>query len=399
MKHSHQRAAETRHLMVHYMPWYEANPEGKSWGWHWTMNHFKPEQQKNGRREAASQYYPLLGLYDSNDADVLECHVLLMKLAGIDGVIVDWYGDTELFDYALIHRNTQHLFQMVKRAGMRFAVMFEDQTVPKLLEADRLPGKDVVAHGQRFMKWVRENWFADAAYLTRNKRPVLLTFGSGYYTGEQWGRIFEAVKPVEIQFFTEHNRRAPAVGAFDWPKPGGGTETALKECQNFYRQAKEWEDFIPVAFPRFHDIYEAANLHKSYGRIEDRAGKTFEETLEQALKSDAPVVQIATWNDWGEGTVIEPSVEFGCRDLEATQRLRRKHLEPRFAGNPADLRLPLAVYALRKQYRGKGPDAMHTEEAARLLFAGKVNEARALLKQRFPKALKEAERQTLTPIG
>jgi hypothetical protein len=28
------------------------------------------------------------------------------------------------------------------------------------------------------------------------------------------------------------------------------------------------------------------------------------------------IIQIATWNDWGEGTVVEPSREFGYRDLE-----------------------------------------------------------------------------------
>jgi len=26
------------------------------------------------------------------------------------------------------------------------------------------------------------------------------------------------------------------------------------------------------------------------------------------------MVQIATWNDWGEGTGIEPTAEFGYRD-------------------------------------------------------------------------------------
>jgi len=39
-----------------------------------------------------SNYHPLIGLYDSTDPDLLECHLLQMKLAGIDGVIPDWYG-------------------------------------------------------------------------------------------------------------------------------------------------------------------------------------------------------------------------------------------------------------------------------------------------------------------
>src|SRR5690348_1777738 len=66
-------SAPPRFLMAHYMPWFEADPTGKRWGWHWTMNHYHPDHVVGGRAEAASHYYPLIGLYDSNDPDVLEC--------------------------------------------------------------------------------------------------------------------------------------------------------------------------------------------------------------------------------------------------------------------------------------------------------------------------------------
>ena len=55
--------------------------------WYWTMNHFNPDRvSNNGRREVAAHDYPLIGLYDSNDSHVLECHVLLMKFASIEGL-------------------------------------------------------------------------------------------------------------------------------------------------------------------------------------------------------------------------------------------------------------------------------------------------------------------------
>jgi len=57
------------------------------------MDHFDPDTVNvSGERQIASWYYPLIGPYDSSDPAVLEYHVLLMKLAGVDGVIVDWYG-------------------------------------------------------------------------------------------------------------------------------------------------------------------------------------------------------------------------------------------------------------------------------------------------------------------
>src|SRR5438874_12200987 len=61
-----------RFLMAHYMPWFEAAPERRSWGWHWTMNHFHPERAVGGKPEAASHYFPLLGLYDSSDLETTQ---------------------------------------------------------------------------------------------------------------------------------------------------------------------------------------------------------------------------------------------------------------------------------------------------------------------------------------
>ena len=40
----------------------------------------------------AAHYYPKIGPYASNDPDVLEYHFLLMKAAGVTGIILDWYG-------------------------------------------------------------------------------------------------------------------------------------------------------------------------------------------------------------------------------------------------------------------------------------------------------------------
>ena len=59
------------------------------------MDTFDPEGGKDGRATLASHYHPIIGPYDSGDPDVLEYHALLMKLAGIDGVVIDWYGTVE----------------------------------------------------------------------------------------------------------------------------------------------------------------------------------------------------------------------------------------------------------------------------------------------------------------
>ena len=98
-----------------------------------------------------------------------------------------------------------------------------------------------------------------------------------------------------------------------------------------------------------------------------------------ALKSRARVIQIVTWNDWGEGTQIEPSAEFGYRDLEATQRLRRRATNTHLAGTAADLRLPVRWYRLRKAYHDDRHLMARLDAASRALLAGRLAQARALL--------------------
>ena len=369
-------APKPRSLMAHYMPWFEAKPTGKGWGWHWTMNHFHPDTVTDGRREAASHYYPLMGLYDSGDPDALDCHVLLMKLAGIDGVLVDWYGTDDAFDYGLIHRNTLALIRAVKKAHLRYAVVYEDQTLPKLIAGHIITEADAVPHGRLLMAWLQAHWFSDPSYLTLEGRPVFLVFGNTYYSGDQWTQIFAGL-PRPPLFFTEEDRRAPAVGGFAWPQPQGGDAQSVRELDRFYAAAPHWPLSIPAAWPRFHDIYAQAGVQPPYGIIDDRDGLTYAETLDRALKSDAAVVQLVTWNDWGEGTQIEPSVEAGYRDLETTQRARRS-LDPAFPYTAQDLRLPLTLYALQKV--GDDPaKRAKLETISRLLFAGRLARARALL--------------------
>ena len=102
-------------------------------------------------------------------------------------------------------------------------------------------------------------------------------------------------------------------------------------------------------------------------------------------------MQIATWNDWGEGTGIEPTEEFGYRDLETVQEVVRTALDPAFPFRPADLRLPARLLALRRA-AGAPRDGEALDGVARLIAAGEVAAAAARLD-----ALEETNRQRLHP--
>lgn len=336
-------------LLAHYMPWFEAKPVSRQWGWHWTMNAFDPEQKAEGKRSIASHYYPLIGPYDSNDPAVIEYHLLLMKLAGIDGIIIDWYGLSDLYDYPIVHRNTQALVESAAQLGLQVGICYEDQTIPKLVEQKRLPTGDRVKHAQGELEWLRAHWFSKPNYLKWNGKPVLLSFGRSGLNDMEWEQVLQTMNDAPV-YLSEHQKRSAASGTFDWPQPQAG----LASVDTYYRSVKEQAVqsvkeppvFMPAAFPRFHDIYKAAKVQEGYPILPDDAGKTFATTLERGLNSGAPFVQIATWNDWGEGTIIEPSEEFGYRDLETIQRLRRER-DAHFAATPADLRLPYRLWRLR----------------------------------------------------
>jgi hypothetical protein len=87
--------------------------------------------------------------------------------------------------------------------------------------------------------------------------------------------------------------------------------------------------------------------------LDDAGGGTLTNTLSRALTNNSAIVQIATWNDFGEGTVVEPTREFGYRDLGIIQNLRRQYLQPNFPYHTNDLGLALRFYNLRKQYGGQ----------------------------------------------
>jgi hypothetical protein len=355
-------------VMVHYMPWFVSQPFSGSWGWHWTMNHFNPNlvNQTNGEREIASWYYPLIGPYDSADPAVLEYHVLLIKLGGMDGVIVDWYGTDNFNDYAVNNARTLALFNYTRKAGLKFSLCYEDSTIKQEIAGGFITAAAAVAHAQQTMLYAETNFFTDPSFLRWQTSPVLLNFGPQYFTsGADWISNFSPLRATNRPaFFTENNRLSPGgTGAFGWP-PMSLSQTNLQShdepvlsdavmngyLADFDQKAGAWPAFVSSAFPRFHDIYAQAGVEASFGELEDRSGATFQETLTRAMTNASTYIQIVTWNDFGEGTIVEPTVQYGYRDLGVIQDFRRRYLDGGFPYHTNDLLLALRVYKLRKRF-------------------------------------------------
>src|SRR4029453_8483123 len=121
-------------IYMHYMPWFQTPSNlggtgGSQWGWHWKMNTQNPNIiDATGKRQIASHYYPKIGPYDSGDPSVIEYHSLLMKYAGVDGVLIDWYGvQGSNGDINSLLAASNALVNKTNSFGLDFGVVLEDR--------------------------------------------------------------------------------------------------------------------------------------------------------------------------------------------------------------------------------------------------------------------------------
>ncbi len=360
-------------IYMHYMPWFEdkvTSGNGR-WGMHWTMNTQNPDIiLPDGRRQIASFFYPLIGTYASSDPDLLRYHLLLMKYAGVDGVIVDWYGTHRVADYPLVKRNTDSLFKEVHPAGMQLAICYEDATLKKVTTS---LGIDTITAAKTDMDFLQSAYFADSAYVKINGKPLLLCFGpqvmkKGFY----WEGAFSAVdpKPCFLSLAFQGQVLGSAIsGEFAWISPD-----RINGLDNFYQNRAP---YIPVAFsaafPGFKDFGYLGGWGDPRPELPHNGATTLQQTLAQAKASGLPYIQLETWNDFGEGTMIEPTVEFGYSFLEAIQQYTG------VAYTGTELELICKWYMLKKKYNGNSGISKRLMRAYYYLVSLDTNKAKRII--------------------
>jgi hypothetical protein len=314
---------EEAKVFVHLMPWFETKETngGTNWGQHWTMANQNPDvivDAASGKRQIASHFYPLIGPYASSDRDVIEYQLLLMKFSGIDGVLIDWYGTINLYDYPANLRNAEAFIALVEQVGLQYALVYEDQTIKAALDADKITDK--VAAAQADMSYMSGKYFSESEYAKVDGKPLLLTFGpQTFQTSSEWTSVFSVLsnKPKFLTLWNESGEAgANASGEYSWVYQNDVSH--LTHLDNFYNKAFTGMKMGSV-YPGFKDFYNEGNWGDGYFEIEHNATGTFEATLDKALASDVDYIQVVTWNDYGEGTMIEPTVEFGYSFLTMLQ--------------------------------------------------------------------------------
>lgn len=369
-------------LLAHFMPWYQSPAVSGYWGWHWTMDHFKPtHKDDHGRPQIASHYLPRTGPYDSSDPHILEYQTILMKLSGIDGVIVDWYGISSFRDYGVLHKATLALFEATQKAGLIFAVCYEDSTVKEMVKNGYLNADEALKHGQEVVRFMDQHWFHDPSYLKHEDQPLVFTFGPQYFkSASDWESMFSVATPSPALITLDGHLVAGALGTYPWPPMRGidlnqaAVEAYLKQ---FYRKARRNPYLVGGAFPGFHDIYQQAGVRASYGFLDAQEGDIFRLTLQMALEQNPDVIQLITWNDYGEGTIIEPTEEFGTRYLKLVQEAKRSLDPSGFSYRAEDLELPYDIY--QRRLKQNDPTKAALDQAVEAILQGDLDTARRRL--------------------
>lgn len=338
-------------VYAHYMPWFEtpATNSGK-WGQHWTMGNCNPDQQDaNGKRQIAAHYYPKIGPYASSDALVLNYHALLMKYSGIDGVMIDWYGLQDKYDYPANKRNTEELVKALDRVGLKFAIVYEDATL-----AD-LAGSAKVEQAQTDLKYLESKFFNKSNYTKIEGKPLLMIFGPQQITTpSDWTSIFGSLsaKPafVVLNGFAHRansSQASNAIGEFLWVNPSPN-----------YSNANQFACYIGGAMPGFWDYYKQGGWGEGYTNYDAENGQLFNRQLSAASSAGLKYLQVSTWNDFGEGTTIEPTLEYGNRYLVALQQFTKVSYQE------AVLNEVYRWYTLKRKYANdKGQAAKYLEQA------------------------------------
>jgi hypothetical protein len=280
-------------VFVYYYPWYASEGYDGEWR-HWE------EYGHNPPWDISSSYYPKLGPYSSADPAVVDQHMRWIAGAGIHAIIYSWWGRNDFSD---------SIVKTVLDSALDYNLK-----VTFLIEP--YPGR-TVRNICTDIEYLHRRYGGHPAFLylkrqraiDERQRPVYFIYHPDFpdeelrelsgvlHTGSQ--------NPILLLQSTDASMldRTGADGIFAYE--------AVISMMNLYEgileAVKERNGiFVPCVSPGF-------NLNRSIGRNENlfrprRYGKTYDHWWEKTLVSNPEFVAIVSFNEWHEGTQIEPAI-------------------------------------------------------------------------------------------
>ncbi len=306
-----------RKIMAFYYPWYgvPAGPGGAGKNVHWGRI-----DEANGDI-AASTHYPVLGAYDSHDPNVIEKHCAWARGAGIDTLIVSWWGHGDYTDRAM-----DKILAACARHDLTACIYYESVPQPQTPQA---AAQDLIR--------ALEKYAGHPAYLKAGGAPVVFIYSRavdelGLVGWRQALQIVRAgfaggVTAIGDQFSYGAARVFDGVHTYNTAatihsNASGDVSASLKGTYVSWIELADRAGRISTltVIPGYDDT----KIRKPGLAVERRGTELYRVQWERAIEADPNWILITTFNEWHEGSEIEPSRQFGQAHLDVTAAYARR---------------------------------------------------------------------------
>jgi hypothetical protein len=228
---------------------------------------------------AGHRYTPYLGLYDSGDPAVIDAHIGGMKYANIEAGLYSWWGKNSPTDSRL-----GLALDRAEAAGFKFAVYYE---------IDQL-GTASKSSINTQIKYLRDTYFSHPAYLKVDGKPVVFVYCPS-------GALSMVTKWASLR--STYNLYLSLTDLPNW-----WTKASLIDHWHGYAPAER----VKAVF--LGNVVYSLSVSAGFWNHEPtpRLARDYAEWA-QAVATFAlynPAWELAYWNEHGEGTPIEPCVEW-----------------------------------------------------------------------------------------
>jgi glycoprotein endo-alpha-1,2-mannosidase len=255
-------------VAIFYYPWW-GNPTHDGGYLHWDADGHLPPAT------IASEYFPARGLYSSADPTVIHQQLSEIRAAGIDTVIVSWWGWGSI----------------------------EDERLPAIVAEARRDGLQVAIHLEPYVGRTAESVREDVAHLTTLGIRDFYVYHPQDITAFRWlGLLFHRTNPDQ-RFFAETDRvgwaaKAGFDGVYTYDIVSHGAASLGRLCQQARAAGL-------LCAPSVGPGYDARAVRES-DVVEPRDnGATYDGLWRAAIRAAPDEVTITSYNEWHEGTQIE----------------------------------------------------------------------------------------------
>jgi parallel beta-helix repeat protein len=291
----------------------------------WFSERFSQPPPRPQNCEDWSIFTPTIKPYDPQSKEVLEQHIRMAKDAGIDAFVVSWFPERTWGDYDLIMKPAmENLVTLSQQMDFRIYILYDpamslckwnDQGFIPIQTESEVQQAQIDAETD--FKYLMEQLSAIEDY------PAFYLY-MGTVVGlsqEDWQPVLANVRaqyPAARFYMDTRNMEylTTCDGIFDWV--ASFDEAQMNQYPTEASGVKCYGDdkrFYATVSPGFD-----STLFWGSGPLlvprED--GAYYRHTLGKALDSHADGIFIATWNEWGESTIIEPSKEYGYQYIDIT---------------------------------------------------------------------------------